>query len=67
MTTWERLYSQMDALVSLQIVIAIEALHTLVALEWTIRGRIRRLLVMRAIHRVNVAIARHHASVHATD
>jgi len=32
-TTWEGLYSQMNALVSLKIVIAIKALHTLVALE----------------------------------
>jgi len=33
---WERLHSQVNALVSFQIVIAVEALRALVAFEWSI-------------------------------
>jgi len=39
-TAWERLDGQMDSLVSLEIVVAVEALGALVASEWSIVRRI---------------------------
>ena len=36
MSTWEGFYGQVDPLMSLQIVISVERLRTLITLEWTI-------------------------------
>jgi len=59
----EWLDCQMNALVSLQVVITVEALNTLVALERTIVQRVRCLLLV-AVHRVHAAIVGHHVVVH---
>jgi hypothetical protein len=65
----EGLDSQMYPLVSLQVVISVEALWTLVTLEWTIVGR--RLLVRGVTevmrHRCGVATVEtcHHARMYA--
>jgi hypothetical protein len=36
MPAWERLHGQMDALVPLQIVVAVEGLRALIAFEWPV-------------------------------
>ena len=66
MTTWEWLDSQMYPLVSLKIVIPVEALWTLIALEWSIvvRGLSRwvRSIVVHVLKASRMAtIEVHHA------
>ena len=64
----------MNALVPLQVVVAVEALDTLVALERTIVQCVRRLMLV-AVHGVKTTIVGHHvvmhvvihATVHASD
>lgn len=68
-STWERLYSEMNTLMSFQIVIAIEALRTLVAFEGPFVGR-AHLLLLVTIELLKVCgmatvVAVHHARMHA--
>lgn len=65
MTAREWFDCQVNAFVSLQIVIAVEALNALIALERPIGQGIRLwLLVMRTIHSVKVAVSRHETARH---
>ena len=69
-TTRERLDGKMYPLMPLQIVIAVEALRTLVAPEWAIILWVRLWWV--AIHLVHLGcvatvVATHHAVLHAAD
>ena len=67
---WKRLDCQVDPLVSFQVVVPIEALGTLVALEWpVVRScllvRVVSLHEVRHLGRVPTVEARHHSRVHA--
>jgi hypothetical protein len=70
MGAWKRLDCQVDSLVSLQVVIPIEALGALVALEWPV---VRSCLLVgvvslhevRHLGRVPTVETRHHSRVHA--
>lgn len=67
MPAWEWFHSKMDPLVSLEIMISIETLRTLITFEWTI---IWRWLLLVPVHlqmcSVTAIEGRYHAS-HAVD
>jgi len=60
MAAWEWLHSKMNALVSLQVVISVEALRALVATEWPVVSRVR----MATLVSVHLLHLRHMAAVH---
>ena len=64
----ERLDCQVDPLVSLQIVVAVEALRALIALEWPVgRGRLLVRVVSHEVWHLScvpTVESRHHARVH---
>ena len=65
----KRLDCQVDSLVSFQVVVSIEALRTLIALEWpVVRScllvRVVSLHEVRHLGRVSTVEARHHSRVH---
>lgn len=69
-TAWERLHGQVNPLVALQIVIAIETLWALIALEWTVVRRClvgsRMCLAVYVTHACRVSTVgepRHHTTV----
>jgi hypothetical protein len=69
MGAWKRLDCQVDSLVSFQVVVPIEALGALIALEWPV---VRSCLLVgvvslhevRHLGRVPTVEARHHSRVH---
>lgn len=67
----EGLYRQMNSLVSLQVVVPVEALRALVALEWPVIGRL--LLMLRVTQEVwyrgcvSTVESLHHAGVDASN
>lgn len=73
MRTWKRLHRQMNALMSLQVVIPVEALRALIALERPVVGRPRlvegvwRMPAVHLLHAGHVATveARENARLHA--
>jgi hypothetical protein len=63
----ERLYSQMDSLMSLQVVVSVEALRTLVTLEGSVVRRLllvgRRAKEMRHARSVSAVESGHHTGM----
>ena len=62
MAAREWLYCKMDALVALEIVIPVETLGALIALEWAIILLLRLAVGMSTVHTVMTTIATHHAA-----
>jgi len=68
-SAWERLDGQMDSLVSFQVVVAVEALWALIALEGSVVGCWTWTISMHVLHlrRVSTVIARYHSCRHTAN